>query len=259
MSYIIESNRETERLHYQNQIEAYCYQEEYSNFSPKDKDLIVDLGCAAGEITMYLAGLFPNSSFIGVDFSSQRIKSACNVNTLRNCSFLESTSGQLPFDQSSIDVVISRFLFQHLDDPFDTLKEVFRVLKPNGQVRIVETYKLFTTLETNDIEFNKKLEHLKKTMSCNVDIGRELPEMLLRAGFSNIHSSARVFNFNDSKSRSLEYENNKQRLFQMRSELVKCFGDELSAERFSKQYLEYFEDLNNPYWFEKTIISASKS
>ncbi|MFH0818404.1 MAG: methyltransferase domain-containing protein [Patescibacteria group bacterium] len=39
---------------------------------------------------------------------------------------------QTPLESNSIDIVISEFVLEHLQNPTVALKEIFRVLKPNG-------------------------------------------------------------------------------------------------------------------------------
>lgn len=43
---------------------------------------------------------------------------------------------KLPFDDNEFDVIFSSHVFEHLESPFFTLTEIYRILKPSGKVII---------------------------------------------------------------------------------------------------------------------------
>ena len=44
----------------------------------------------------------------------------------------------LPFDDNSIDFIFMEDVFEHLDvNRFDFMREIYRILKPNGKVKII--------------------------------------------------------------------------------------------------------------------------
>jgi len=43
-----------------------------------------------------------------------------------------SDISHLPFDNNSVDVVINEFVLEHVKNPEDIVKEIHRILKPNG-------------------------------------------------------------------------------------------------------------------------------
>ena len=54
-----------------------------------------------------------------------------------NANLLANAEGILPFRDDSFDEVYSRFLFEHLRNPSNFLKEVSRILKPGGCVILI--------------------------------------------------------------------------------------------------------------------------
>ena len=95
---------------------------------------IIDLGCGDGTIlyALYSKGLLKNASkIIGVDISEKRIK------RLRKfCPFAEGVIGdvlnlrQIP--DNFFDVAISSQVIEHVPDDSKMLREVYRILKPDG-------------------------------------------------------------------------------------------------------------------------------
>ena len=104
----------------------------------KDYKFILDLGCGMNKI----------EGSIGVDksFSS-------SADVIADIYYL-------PFKENSIDLVIARFVLEHLDEPIKAFNEIHRVLKRGGRLRAIvphafgrdaienPTHKSFYTLNT---------------------------------------------------------------------------------------------------------------
>ncbi len=90
------------------------------------ESIVLDFGCGRGNFVIdELAESF--SQKIGFDVSAESIQGniTCDKVILGN-----STS--LPFPDASMDVVVSLWVFEHIEKPEEVMKEIFRVLKPNG-------------------------------------------------------------------------------------------------------------------------------
>ena len=77
---------------------------------------------------------------IGVDSSIKRIE-VCTKNANRmeinNAKFVNYTVGtNLPFDDNTFDGVMAASSIEQTPDPKETIKELYRVLKPGGRLRI---------------------------------------------------------------------------------------------------------------------------
>ncbi|XP_069472049.1 putative methyltransferase DDB_G0268948 [Ambystoma mexicanum] len=91
--------------------------------------LVADVGCGSGQSTRGLAPYF--QKVVGVDVSEAQISEA-KQNTLdANISYSISSADQLPFDDSSVDLVTSTTAV-HWFNLEKFLKEADRILKPNG-------------------------------------------------------------------------------------------------------------------------------
>ena len=98
-----------------------------NNFLDINKELkIVDIGSL--DINGSYKSLFENENweYIGLD-----IEEGKNVNIV-----LENEN-ELPFDNDSIDVVISGQAFEHMEFPWIVIKEISRILKPNSFACII--------------------------------------------------------------------------------------------------------------------------
>lgn len=102
---------------------------------------ILDVGCGAGAATMVLAGRFPDSEVIGVDFSTAQVRAARKAlsrKRLPNCSFKPGDAMKLPFADAQFDLVVSIASLKHWPDPERGLREISRALKPGARAFVGE-------------------------------------------------------------------------------------------------------------------------
>lgn len=105
-------------------------------------DLILDVGCGPGSITLGLAERAPNGWTVGIDSGAGAIeaakKNAEQNNGPENCEFKTGNAYTLEWDDGSFDVVHSHQCLIHLDDPVRVFKEMRRVCKVGGIVGVRE-------------------------------------------------------------------------------------------------------------------------
>ena len=113
-----------------------------SSYIPKNAK-VVELGFGQGANICYIAKKHPDSSFVGVDLSSPKVKIGFpkNVKTYkhdyRNLSFIES---------SSVDVVYGIETIVHCSDKIKVFNEVARILKKDG-ILIIYDYVLANKID----------------------------------------------------------------------------------------------------------------
>lgn len=105
-------------------------------------DTVLDLGCGAGLDSILAARrVGPNGRVIGVDMTEQILQKA-KVNAVTagvtNAEFHHGEADQLPMGDGSVDVVISNGVFNLCLDKQKVLAEVFRVLRPGGQIQMAD-------------------------------------------------------------------------------------------------------------------------
>ncbi|WP_163537659.1 demethylmenaquinone methyltransferase [Gracilibacillus sp. YIM 98692] len=103
----------------------------------------LDVCCGTGDWSFSLAGqVGKDGEVIGLDFSKNMLSVAEERNqqyNYRNLTFLNGNAMELPFDDNQFDYVTIGFGLRNVPDYFQVLKEMYRVVKPNGKVVCLET------------------------------------------------------------------------------------------------------------------------
>ena len=158
---------------------------------------VLDVGCGSGMVTQALAECVYPGHVVGVDVSEALIergqqayrKTWKNSDEQRTRYFRlrQGDAYNLPFPANSFDVVHARFVMQHLSEPTQALKEIRRVLKPDGLVCLIDVDKGWSGLYPEP-ETSTELDEaiIQKQLSQGGDpwVGRKLSWHLNNTGFS---------------------------------------------------------------------------
>lgn len=123
-------------------LTAYMYDRRYREIQQEKYEIvlaniasanrILDLGCGTG---MLLASLEKRAEFtVGVDMSAQMLGAARK--RAAKAALVLADADHLPFADESFDAVVSVTLLQNMPDPERTVRELARVLRPNGKAII---------------------------------------------------------------------------------------------------------------------------
>lgn len=124
------------------------YQYTYPHFSIEDevldlqrlgdKQSLLDVGCGTGKLLLNAALLFPNAQLVGVDISAGMFKTAKEKAEAEglNIAFQAGDVQHLPFADGSFDRVTAMHMLYHAPDIHQALRELARVVKPDGMVLI---------------------------------------------------------------------------------------------------------------------------
>jgi len=108
------------------------------NLKPGQK--VLDVACGIGIPSLSAAEMVaPNGSVVGVDLASGMVemaRSRAAEKGLKNVEFREADAENLPFEDRSFDVVLCHLGLIHFTDRAKALKEMGRVLKPDGDLAI---------------------------------------------------------------------------------------------------------------------------
>lgn len=99
--------------------------------------LSLDVCCGTGDLAFSL-GRYAKARIIGADFSHTMLVRARRKNGAAAFTFLEADALRLPFLDSSFDLITMAFGFRNLANYEDGLREMFRLLKRNGTLGILE-------------------------------------------------------------------------------------------------------------------------
>lgn len=106
---------------------------------------ILDLGCGPGALALRLARRRPSCALAGVDLSPAMVRLARS--RLRRegmegrLRFAEGNATALPFPEASFDLVLSTLSLHHWRDRAGAMREIHRVLRPDGEAWIYDIRK----------------------------------------------------------------------------------------------------------------------
>jgi ubiquinone/menaquinone biosynthesis C-methylase UbiE len=101
-------------------------------------DTALDLGCGAGWASRLIAKRVAPSLVVGVDVSDQMIARAIAASEgIENLRFFTGSAEELPLDEGSIVKVLSIESFYYYADQEKALRELYRVMAPEGQIFIL--------------------------------------------------------------------------------------------------------------------------
>lgn len=103
---------------------------------------ILDAGTGPGDLLFEIARRARNLEIIGIDISPDMVKIARKHSETMGCSrrveFQVADISNLPFESGYFDFVVSSLSLHHWANPIESIKEIQRVLKPNGEAWIYD-------------------------------------------------------------------------------------------------------------------------
>ena len=164
---------------------------------------VLDLGCGPGFISVWLAEAVAPGELYGIDMETSQIDMAREFALEKGCdnaTFRVADIADLPFEDDFFDVASFHDVLAFVPDTSAALAEVKRVLKPGGVVGCRE-------LIVDSSFAHPELGVMKRGFEVYADllaaddghpqIGKDLKNRLLEAGFGDIRTSA-SFNFYDT-------------------------------------------------------------
>lgn len=103
---------------------------------------VVDVATGTGDLALALTTI-PDASIIGVDIAVEMLEigkqKISQINLEHRIKMMVGDAESLPMDDTTIDVVTVAFGVRNFGDLQKGLSEIFRVLKPGGQLFVLET------------------------------------------------------------------------------------------------------------------------
>lgn len=109
----------------------------------KSKDPILEIGCGNGGF-LYGLNKISNNNLYGIEIDNLRAKTALEHVSESSTMILLANGEQLPFKPNSFQIIFIIEVIEHLISYKEFLKEIHRVLKPNGYAFI--TFPSFRSL-----------------------------------------------------------------------------------------------------------------
>ena len=142
---------------------------------------LLDCGCREGDNTLRLAQKVGTHKIVGLDYIYNELNKARKRGII--C-FQSNLNDNIPLQDESVDVILATDVIEHLINPSNFIKEMFRILKPTGYV-IVDTPNLaswhnifalligiqpfsgpnLTTMEDSDLDIVKKMHRVSHNLT----------------------------------------------------------------------------------------------
>lgn len=167
-------------------------------------DKVLDLCCGTADWTITLAKRYPHAEIIGMDFSQEMLKIAQHKVSdakVQNITLESGDAMNLRYPDNSFDAVTIGFGLRNVPDANQVLAEIYRVLKPGGQMICLEAFKVETPIVKIGwrLYFNRLMpimgkifakskpeyQYLDDSVNKFVSI-RRLAEMMQENGFHDI-------------------------------------------------------------------------
>ena len=196
--------REVQRLLDQaNSVRELIHQD--TEFAPGS--VVLEVGCGVGAQTVAMASLSPSVRLVSfdkvlasVELAAQRVRSA----GLPDVHLLAADLLAPPFERESIDCLFVSYLLEHLADPLGALNTLATLLRPGGEVLVVEG-------DHGSCYFHPSTPEAIRTWQCLIEvqaqlggdsrIGRRLRPLLSAAGFIDVEVSPRLVYADQSRPR----------------------------------------------------------
>ena len=109
-----------------------------------------------------------------------------NSKSIKNATFIEGKSDELPFKDNTFDVVTCSQSFHHYPDTDKAMKEAYRVLKSGG-IYILSDTGVGPFKEIGVAFDNFIYRYFSNTGDCNVSYLEKSEKDMIRNGFGIIH------------------------------------------------------------------------
>jgi ubiquinone/menaquinone biosynthesis C-methylase UbiE len=141
--------------------------------------LVVDLGCGTGRISGMLAAKL-GAQVIGLDPSEKMIDEARRKSAI-SVVFGRASAHELPFQESSVDLVFMSQIYHHLPDPPAVARECRRVLRAGGYVCVR------TATRENDVVAPTFFPKMRAMLDAELPSSDEIRSIFGAAGLTPGH------------------------------------------------------------------------
>ena len=151
----------------------------------------LDLGCGTATLTLFIKQTHPEAEVIGLDGDQQVLEIARTK--VAGAGLNIKLDHKLAFDTSyadnTFDRVLSSLLFHHLtrENKSKVLKEVFRILRPGGELHIADWGKAQNGLMRSAFLLVQILDGFETTAD---NVNGLLPALMDEVGFENVRETA---------------------------------------------------------------------
>lgn len=169
--------------------------------------MVLEVGCGVGAQTVTIASQSPGARIVSFDkahnsatLAAQRVRAA----GLQDVHVLTCDLFAAPFEPKSFDCIFVSYLLEHLPDPVGALVSLSTLLRPGGEVLVVEGDHgscYFHPSTPEAVRVWKCLIQVQSELGGDSQIGRRLHPLLNAAGFEDVRVSPRMVYADSSRPR----------------------------------------------------------
>lgn len=166
---------------------------------------LLDVGCGPGNITVDLATRVAPGRVVGIDASADVITAARADTPGDSVEFQVGDIYALDEPDDSFDVVHAHQVLQHLSDPVGALREMRRVVRPDGVVAVRDSdyaAMIWAPLDPRLDRWLALYHDLTRRNRAEADAGRFLLGWAQAAGFTDVTATSSTWTFADDESRA---------------------------------------------------------
>lgn len=163
----------------------------FERLDPGDGHCVLDVGCDTGDALRFLARERPDiDRLCGVEFNDARCRRAISrwraSGSDARLALQRADARALPYADGMFDRAICAEALEFIDPPERALREIKRVLTPNGRALVVHTDWETQVFATRDPARSRRMVRAFAGDGPGGDIGRRLPALCRRAGFAHV-------------------------------------------------------------------------
>jgi demethylmenaquinone methyltransferase / 2-methoxy-6-polyprenyl-1,4-benzoquinol methylase len=114
----------------------------FSHVLSRSNARVLDLCAGTGDMSVAMRAVSSrkgsSATILALDFSHQMLQHGLSKFSAKNIQPVEADALHLPLSDNSVDLVVSSFGFRNLANYDAGLREIFRVLKPQGEIGILD-------------------------------------------------------------------------------------------------------------------------
>jgi arsenite methyltransferase len=167
---------------------------------------VVDIGSGAGFPLLELAGrLGASCKLYGIDLwvnANERARKKVKNYGLNNVEIINNSAEMLPFENNSIDLIVSNLGINNFENPDIVFKECHRVLKSNGKLALTTNlnghWKTFYTIFENTLKQLGKEDLVLKVKAEQAHRGtiKSISKLFTKNGFTVCRHHKATFDMN---------------------------------------------------------------
>jgi ubiquinone/menaquinone biosynthesis C-methylase UbiE len=147
---------------------------------------VLEIGCGPGGLVLRAQRMHPDAEVVGLDPDPRALARARRKAERAGLPvrFDQGKAGELPYPDESFERVLSSFMFHHLDEDEKgrALAEVRRVLRPGGQLHLVDI------AGHQHGPFGHRMQRSERLRD---NAGDGIPDRMRAAGFADVRTGER--------------------------------------------------------------------